>query len=48
MRDKLISHWVHKLNNALKQGEDEFNIQKDLMTDELTYDECEEVFSKIQ
>lgn len=46
-RKKLIENWVFKLNRALKEGEYKFNHQKDLMTDELDCDECEEVFNAI-
>ena len=46
-RQRLINHWIGRLKKAQKEDQAEFDYQKDLMTDELDYDECEIVFSNL-
>ena len=48
-RKNLIYCWIDRLNYALEcEDYDEFSLQKELMTDELTYDECEEVLNEVE
>jgi hypothetical protein len=46
-RQGLINYWINRLKNAQREEQTEFDYQKDLMTDELDYDECEIVFNSL-
>ena len=46
-RQRLINHWITKLKKAQEGDQAEFDYQKDLMTDELDYNECEIVFNSL-
>lgn len=46
-REALKKEWAYKLAKALDQEESTYDFMKDKMTDELTQDECEEVFDMV-